>query len=126
MSVPTGSPGPTHVEVTGPPDTGGRRWGTGRRTLVAIGIVAVLTMAGLALLRGTAADTPAAAHGGPTKAAGPRAAGPSTGSLDPGTLNVSTRSIDLGRTGVHADFDLATPGDLPAQFQVSSRARWLR
>src|SRR3954454_17339933 len=122
MSVPAGPPGATDAEGAGPPRADGRRWGARRTALTALAFLVVLVAAGVALWPGTGDHAAhAAATGGPT-----RAAAPSTTPQEPGTLIVSTRSIDLGRTGVQADFDLGNTGHLPMQYQVSTRTRWLR
>jgi len=115
MSAPAGPPGHDGAEVAGPP--AGRRRGT-RTTLAVLGVLAVLAGGGLALSHGTDTAPPAAAALRPLPT-------PTVGS-DPGTLILSTTAIDLGTTGVRADFDLANVGDLATQYQVFTHTPWLR
>ena len=92
-------------------------------TLAVLAALAVLVGAGLAVWHGSDTTTPAGAATRPVPAH-PSAA-TATGT-EPGTLILSTRTISLGPTEPRADFDVANSGDLPTQYQVSTRARWLR
>ena len=141
-------------EVAPAGSVGGHRFGAGRTTLAAVALLA-LVVAALVLLWPEPDDAAAPAHGTPTvPAATPPATAaplspaattagtpsgtatptssttpsstPSSASTQlPGTLTLSTRAIDLGRTATRASVGLTNTGELPVDYQVSSRTGWL-
>jgi len=125
---------------------GGHRWGVGGIASVAAAVLVLAVLATVLLWPDADdADAPTAAGPSPTSAVLPATTVPplspvpassptptpattspsASESLRPASLSVSTRSIDLGRTATSASFGLANTGDLPTNYQVSSRTSWL-
>jgi len=125
---------------------GGHRWGVGGIATVAAALL-VLAVLGTVLLWPDADDADAPAVAGqsstatapsgttapplsPAPASSPAPAPATTSpsasqTLRPASLSVSTRSIDLGPTATSGSFGVANTGDLPTDYQVSSRTPWL-
>jgi RNA polymerase sigma factor (sigma-70 family) len=131
------------AEIGPTSSTGGHRWGGGRITLGAVAVL-VLVLAGLTFwpdadevsapavatpstgttptVRTPVSPTPAVS-GSPSTSAAPSPA--TTPAPLPGTLVASTQSINLGTADDRAALALTNTGELPVDYQVSPRTRWL-
>ena len=137
-------------EVTSGGSVGGTRFGAGRTTFAAVALLA-LVVAALVLLwpqsddaaddvspaDATLTSQPTTLPTTPLSPAPPTASEPApvpsqtptpsaTPTQLPGTLALSTNAIDLGRAARRGTFGLTNSGDLPVDYQVSSRTPWLQ